>query len=244
MKWDIGEVCMQCVRVGAGDGVVQWKHWLCAGRFYSLCVSPFSLSPPHVIVFCINPLPSPRASRRLVCSFFSFVTPLFQKASLIETERSKKRKKKKNVLRTTEKKWNDFVSQTKTVDFSKAATMMKWSAYAAECTDCIVRPCVQNPWYCLHSPINVPLHGMILLSWRPKNWKIKKRRCLHERSERERERSTACMSGDWRTDTRAWHSVFTPIDMFGWWYYWTGCLVMSCYCLLFFFFLPLSCHHV
>lgn len=95
----------------------------------------------------------------------------------------------------------------KTVDFSKAATMMKWSAYAAECTDCIVRPCVQNPWYCLHSPINVPLHGMILLSWRPKNWKIKKRRCLHERSERERERSTACMSGDWRIDTRAWHSV-------------------------------------
>ena len=41
------------------------------------------------------------------------------------------------------------------VDFSKAAAMMKWSAYAAECIDCIVRPCVQNLWYCLHSPINV-----------------------------------------------------------------------------------------
>ncbi|KAK5888851.1 hypothetical protein CesoFtcFv8_014906 [Champsocephalus esox] len=39
--------------------------------------------------------------------------------------------------------------------YVRAATVMKWSAYAAECIDCIVRPCVQNPWYCLHSPINV-----------------------------------------------------------------------------------------
>ncbi|XP_010784288.1 receptor-type tyrosine-protein phosphatase delta-like [Notothenia coriiceps] len=42
--------------------------------------------------------------------------------------------------------------------YVRAATVMTWSAYAAECIDCIdciVRPCVQNPWYCLHSPINV-----------------------------------------------------------------------------------------
>lgn len=40
-------------------------------------------------------------------------------------------------------------------NISKAAAVMKWSAYAAECIHCIVRPCVQNPWYCLHSLINV-----------------------------------------------------------------------------------------
>lgn len=66
---------------------------------FILSVFPRSLSPPHVIVFRINPLPSLRASRRLVRSFFSFVTPLFQKASLIETERNKE--KKQHSLRTS-----------------------------------------------------------------------------------------------------------------------------------------------
>lgn len=43
---------MRCGSVGVGVGecvygmcVMQWSGWLCAGRFYSLCVSPFSLSP-------------------------------------------------------------------------------------------------------------------------------------------------------------------------------------------------------
>lgn len=66
---------------------------------FILSVFPRSLSPPHVIVFRINPLPSLRASRRLVRSFFSFVAPLFQKASLIETERNKE--KKQHSLRTS-----------------------------------------------------------------------------------------------------------------------------------------------
>lgn len=57
---------------------------------FILSVFPRSLSPPHVIVFRINPLSSLRASRRLVRTFFSFVTPLFQRASFIETERNKK----------------------------------------------------------------------------------------------------------------------------------------------------------
>lgn len=133
------------------------RGWFCAGRFYSLCVSSFSLSP-HVIVFRINPLPSLRASRRLVRSFFSFVAPLFQKASLIETERNKE-KKKQHSPRTSrfEVKLLLFFSlqKAKRANISKAAAVMKWSAYAAECIHCIVRPCVQNPWYCLHSLINV-----------------------------------------------------------------------------------------
>ncbi len=99
---------MRCVSLGVGVGecvCVCVGVWVCvcdavervALRWpflFSLCFPVLSL-PPHVIVFCINPLPSLRASRRLVCSFFSFVTPLFQKASLIETERNKKEKKKK-----------------------------------------------------------------------------------------------------------------------------------------------------
>lgn len=95
---------------------------------------------------------------------------------------------------------------------------MKWSAYATERIDCIVRPCVQNPWYCLHSPDQCFLHGMILLSWRPKNWKIKKRRCLHGRSERDRGRSAARMcvcacvlTG--RLTPSAWRSVCSLLLM-------------------------------
>lgn len=57
---------------------------------FSLCFPVLSL-PPHVIVFCINPPPFLRASRRLVCSFFSFVTPLFLKSSLIEAEINKEK---------------------------------------------------------------------------------------------------------------------------------------------------------
>lgn len=133
---------------------------------FLLSVFPLFFSCPYFILFCIKFPTSLRAARRLVCSFFSFVTPLFQKASLIETERNKKGKKKEkkqekknDILKErrgrSDVKWFSFPKKMKRVDFSKAAAMMKWSAYAAECIDCIVRPCVQNPWYCLHSPINV-----------------------------------------------------------------------------------------
>lgn len=38
--------------------------------FFTLSVFPLFFSSPHVIVFCINPFTSLRASRRLVCFFF------------------------------------------------------------------------------------------------------------------------------------------------------------------------------
>lgn len=75
---------------------------------------------------------------------------------------------------------------------------LHWLHCEALCAEPLVLPSLPDQYF---------LHGMILLSWRPKNWKIKKRRCLHGRSERERERSTACMSVDWLTDTRAWRCV-------------------------------------
>lgn len=88
----ISEECVCDVRVLVSVSVCGARGFALA--VFILSVFPRSLSPPHVIVFCINPLSSLRASRRLVCSFFSFVTPLFQKASLIETERNKKEKTK------------------------------------------------------------------------------------------------------------------------------------------------------
>lgn len=65
--------------------------------FFTLSVFPLFFSSPHVIVFCINPFTSLRASRRLVCSFFSFVTPLFQKASLILKQRETKKRETRRV---------------------------------------------------------------------------------------------------------------------------------------------------
>lgn len=119
--WDNREAWMQfdwCVRVcvcvlacvrACVCGAVKWValRW---PFLFSLCFPVLSL-PSHVIVFCINPLPSLRASRRLVRSFFSFVTPLFQKASLIETEGNKKRRQKKPQYELKDSgvdlKWND-----------------------------------------------------------------------------------------------------------------------------------------
>lgn len=44
--------------------------------FFTLSVFPLFFSSPHVIVFCINPFTSLRASRRLVCFFFfTFFNP-------------------------------------------------------------------------------------------------------------------------------------------------------------------------
>lgn len=92
---------------------------------------------------------------------------------------------------------------------------------------------------------------MILLSWRPKNWKIKKRRCLHGRSEREKEKGAplACLL----TDTRAWHSVCSRLLIC------SNCdiselAILSCLNKFFCFFLnsfcsinvvsPLPCHYI
>lgn len=40
--------------------------------FFTLSVFPLFFSSPHVIVFCINPFTSLRASRRLVCFFLFY----------------------------------------------------------------------------------------------------------------------------------------------------------------------------
>lgn len=66
----------------AGFGCV--VLWLCAGRFYSLCFLVLSFPSRHCVPH--QPPPSLRASRRLVRSFCSFVTPLFQKDSLNQKE--------------------------------------------------------------------------------------------------------------------------------------------------------------
>lgn len=48
--------------------------------FFTLSVFPLFFSSPHVIVFCINPFTSLRASRRLVCFFFfTFFNPHLKK---------------------------------------------------------------------------------------------------------------------------------------------------------------------
>lgn len=48
--------------------------------FFTLSVFPLFFSSPHVIVFCINPFTSLRASRRLVCYFFfPFFNPHLKK---------------------------------------------------------------------------------------------------------------------------------------------------------------------
>lgn len=50
--------------------------------FFTLSVFPLFFSSPHVIVFCINPFTSLRASRRLVCFFFfTFFNPHLKKKS-------------------------------------------------------------------------------------------------------------------------------------------------------------------
>lgn len=132
--------------------------------------------------------------------------------------------------------------------------MTKRSAYAAECIDCIVRPCVQSPWYCLHSPINVFCMVWSCCHGDPRIGRLKRGNVCMEGVRGKRERS---MSVDWRTDSRMAQCVFPLIDMPGLWDYWTFCLFESCNCFLFFlfcysccFFLPfvclplLPCHHI
>lgn len=51
--------------------------------FFTLSVFPLFFSSPHVIVFCINPFTSLRASRRLVCFFFfTFFNPHLKKKTI------------------------------------------------------------------------------------------------------------------------------------------------------------------
>lgn len=53
--------------------------------FFTLSVFPLFFSSPHVIVFCINPFTSLRASRRLVCFFFfTFFNPHLKKIQHVE----------------------------------------------------------------------------------------------------------------------------------------------------------------
>lgn len=177
------------------------RVWCCgfALAVFILSVFPRSLFSLHVIVFCINPLPYLRASRRLVCSFFSFVTPLFQKDSLIETERNNEENTRTNS--GLDLKSNG--SKMKTVEMYNKVVCLRsrlhWLHCEALCAEPLVLPSLPDQCF---------LHGMILLSWRPRNWKIKKRRCLHGRSERERKRKEhrlhdVCLV----TDTKAWHTV-------------------------------------
>lgn len=198
-----------CVVWGSCRSVVVRREWLCAGRFYSLCVSSFSLFPPprHCV---LHQPPSIPQSFEKVGALFSLLLLLlcFRKRHLLKQQEPKKKKRGGKKI--------SFKSET----FKPC--VQKWGEQSCCEDDEAVRPCSRVPW--LHcealcaEPLVLPslpdqcfLHGMILLSWRPKNWKIKKRQCLHGRSERERERSTACMGVDWQTDTGAWRNVCSPL---------------------------------
>lgn len=91
-KWGVGQASVLSRRVSliAGTGekeekkikekgnVAAAKHLEVA--FFTLSVFPLFFSSPHVIVFCINPFTSLRASRRLVCFFFfTFFNPHLKK---------------------------------------------------------------------------------------------------------------------------------------------------------------------
>lgn len=140
--WVVCEVC-------AG---VLWGESGVALAVFILSVFPRSLSFPPPSRHCVlHQPPSIPQSFEKVGALFSFVTPLFQKASLIETAGTKKKKRKKKIALKVRK----LSRVSKNEESKAAAKMTKRFAHAAECLDCIVRPCVQNPWYCLHSPINV-----------------------------------------------------------------------------------------
>lgn len=117
-------------------------------------------------------------------------------------------------------------------DESKAAAMMKRSAYAAECIDCIVRPCVQNPWYCLHSPINVFCMVWSCCHGDPRIGRLKRGNvCMEGVREKEKGAPLACVLTDGLTPehgTVCYHA------------YWYAQIViwlnlLSCHVLLLFF---------
>lgn len=78
---------------------------------------------------------------------------------------------------------------------------MKRCAYAAaECIDCIVRPCVQNPWYCLHSPINVFCMVWSCCHGDPRIGRLKRGDvCMEGVREKEKGAPLACLLTDWLT---------------------------------------------
>lgn len=242
LVWVLVSVCTVCVWCSGAGGF--------ALAVFILSVFPRSLSPPSRHCVLHQPPSILRASRRLVCSFFSFVTPLFQKASLIETERNKIEKKKIHLKDTgVDLKWNDIVSKTKRVDFSKAATMMKWSAYAAECIDCIVRPCVQNPWYCLHSPINVFCMEWSCCHGDPRIGRLKRGDvCMEGVREKEKGAPLACLLTDGLTQEHG------TVCVHAYWYARIVILLnlLSCHVYIYIFFWiimcniasQLPCHHI
>lgn len=138
----------------------RWSGRGFALAVFILSVFPRSLSPPlpplTSLCSASNPF-HPSELREGWCAlFFAFVTPLFQrKASLIETEGDKKKgeikKKKKRQNQRSSLGVKGCVKNEERI----TAALKRWPASAAECIHCIVRPCVQKPWYCLHSLINV-----------------------------------------------------------------------------------------
>lgn len=74
------------------------REWLCAGRFYSLCVSSFSLSPPprHCV---LHQPPSIPQSFEKVGALFSLLLLLlcFRKRHLLKQQEPRKKKKEKNI---------------------------------------------------------------------------------------------------------------------------------------------------
>lgn len=146
-KWHFRIMCV-CESGALERVALRWPF------LFSLCFLVLSSSPPlpnHVIVFCINPLPSLRASRRLVRSFFSFVTPFVSESDTYWNTRTQKRR----FFFSNKGQTKGVVLVQQLKGDSKKEAITKRSACVAECIDCIVRPCVQNPWYCLQSPINV-----------------------------------------------------------------------------------------
>lgn len=84
---------MQCVRVVAGVGELQWKDWLCVGRFYSLCVSPFSLSPLTSLCSASTPFHPPELREGWCALSFLLLLLCFRKLHLMKQREAKKKKK-------------------------------------------------------------------------------------------------------------------------------------------------------
>lgn len=147
----------RCVCVG-GECTGRWSGFALA--VFILSVFPRSLFPPTPLPLsrhCVlHQTPSIPQSFEKVGALFSFLLLLLcfrESVTYWNREKQKKERKKKDKTRGVASEWKDDKLCQKTR--SVAAALKRWSAYAAECIDCIVRPCVQKPWYCLHSLINV-----------------------------------------------------------------------------------------
>lgn len=93
--------------------------------------------------------------------------------------------------------------------------MKKWSAYAAECIHCIVRPCVQNPWYCLHSLINVFCMVWSCCHGDPRIGRLKRGNvCMEGVREKEKGAPLACLLTDGLTQKHG------ALCVHAYWYAW------------------------